>query len=186
MRANSSDFEIELTEREKTLVSQINFNFSGTSYNADSWRPIADAMEELMRSLLGRNAIPEARRKFFSDPTFFIGGHGRSHLQVFEGNGTRGDAIFRHPHFAKYLRYFVYGPDLSKPIIAAFQQRVIDCGDPFTSGDSITVGDFARQLTRSHGLEAGNAAEEFYKLALDCGLDSGDARSIRDAVKKLR
>lgn len=186
MRANPSDLEIELTEQERALVSQINFNFSGTSYNADSWRPIADAMEELMRSLLERNAIPEARRKFFSDPTFFIGGHGRSHLQVFEANGTRGDAIFRHPHFLKYLRYFVYGPDLPKPVLVAFQQKVIDCGEPFTSGDSITVGDFARHLTRSHHLETGIAAEEFYKLALDCGLDSGGARSVRDAVKKMR
>ncbi len=80
----------------------------------------------------------------------------------------------------------MYGPDLPKPVIAPFQQKVIDCGEPFTSGDSITVGDFARQLTRSHRLEAGNAAEKFYKLALDCGLDSGDARSVRDAVKKMR
>ena len=86
----------------------------------------------------------------------------------------------------KYLRYFVYGPDLPKPVIEAFQQKVVDCGNPFTSGDSITVRDFARQLTRSHGLRAGNAAEEFHKLALDCGLDAGDARSVRDAVKNLR
>ena len=47
MRANASDLEIELTEREKALVSQINFNPSPTSYNADSWRPVADATEEL-------------------------------------------------------------------------------------------------------------------------------------------
>ena len=186
MRAKASDLEIELTERERALVSQIDFYPSAASHNADSWRPIADAMEELTRSLLERNAIPEARWKLFSDPTFFIGGHGHSHLQVFEGNGTRGDAIFRHPRFAKYLHYFVYGPDLPKQVIVAFQHKVIDCGKPFSSGDSITVDDFARQLTRSNGLEASEAAEEFYKLALDCGLDAGDARSVRDAVKKLR
>ena len=186
MPANASDLEIGLTEREKSLVSQIDFNFSATSYNADSWRPVADAMLKLMRSLLKREAIPEARLKFFSDPTFFIGGHGCSHLHVFERNGTRGDAIFRHPNFVKYLRYFVFGPDLPKPAIQALQQKIIRCGEPFTSGDSITVGDFARQLTRSHGLEAGGAAEEFYKLALDCGLDADDARSVRDAVKRLR
>lgn len=186
MRANASDLEIKLTEREKALISQIDFDPSATSHDADSWRPIADAMEELMRSLLERNAIPEARRKFLSDPTFFIGGRGRSHLQVFEKNRTRGDEIFRHPHFVKYLHYFVYGPDLPKPVIEAFQQKVIDCGKPFTSGDSIAVADFARQLTRSHCLEAGDAAEEFYKLALDCGLDADDARSVRDTVKKLR
>jgi hypothetical protein len=186
MRAHVSDLEIELTEREKALVFQIDFNFSATSHNSDSWRSMADAMEELMRSLLERNAIPEARRRFFEDPAYFIGGRGLSHLQVFQKNGTRGPAIFRHGNFVKYLRYFVYGPDLPKRVIEAFQRKVIDCGEPFTSGDSITVGDFARQLTRSHGLKAANAAEEFYKLALDCGLDAGDARSVRDTVRKVR
>lgn len=186
MRANASDLEIELTERETALVLQIDFDPSATSHNAGSWRAIADAMEELMRSLLGRNAIPEARRRFFEDPGYFIGGRGLSHLQVFEKNGTCGPAIFRHGNFLKYLRYFVFGPDLPKPIIETFQQKVIDCGEPFSSGDSITVGDLARQLTRSHGLEAGTAAEEFYKLALDCGLDASKARFVRDAVKKLR
>jgi hypothetical protein len=29
-------------------------------------------------------------------------------------------------------------------------------------------------------------AEEFYKLALGCGPDAGDARSVRDTVKKQR
>src|ERR1017187_5691007 len=40
MRANASDLEIELTEAEKPLVSQIDFNFSATSHEANSWRPI--------------------------------------------------------------------------------------------------------------------------------------------------
>ena len=186
MRANASDLEIELTEPEKALVSQIDFNFSATSHDANSWRPMADAMEEVMRSLLDRNAIPEPRRRFFEDPAYFVGGRGLSHLQVFQNNGTRGPAVFRHGNFVKYLRYFLYGPDLPKPVIEAFQQKVIDCGKPFTPGDSITVGDFGRQLTRSRGLEAGKTTEEFYKLALDCGLDAGDARSVRDAAKKLR
>jgi hypothetical protein len=186
MRANASDLEIELTERETALVSQIDFDPSAISHNADSWRVIADAMEELMRSLLKRNAIPEARRRFFEEPAYFIGGRGLSHLQVFEKNGTYGPAIFRHGNFLKYLRYFVFGPDLPKPVIETFLQKVVDCGEPFTSGDTISVGDFARQLTRSHGLDAGIAAEEFYKLALDCRLDAGKARFVRDTVKKLR
>ncbi len=176
---------IELTEREKVLISKINFEPSETVHDRASWRPIADAMEELMRSLRDRNAIPELRRKFFTDPKLFIGGHGCSHRQWFERRGTRGDAIFRHGNFVKFLRYFVYGPALPKAIIESFQQKVIDCGS-FTSGDRGTVCDFARQLTRSHGLEAGNAAEEFYKLALECGLDANDAHSVRDVVKRVR
>lgn len=176
---------IELTEREKLLISQIDFEPSTTSHDATSWRPIADAIEELTRSLLKRKAFPQVRWKIFSDPTFFIGGRGRSHRQVFEKSGARGDAIFRHRNFVKYLHYFVYGPDLPKQVIESFQQKVIECGQPFTSGDRSTVANFARRLTRSHGLKA-DKAEEFYKLALECRLDQSDALSVRDAVKTVR
>jgi len=185
MTENTASVAIELTENEQHLVSQIDFHPSG-SYNRDSWQPIADAMLELMRSLLERNAIPEARKKFFTDPSYNIGGHGLSRLQVFEKNGTRGDDIFRHGNFVKYLRYFVFGPDLTAPVIQAFQEKVRDCGEPFTSGDVITVAEFARQLTRSHRLDSRQAADEFYKLALDCGLDADCARSIRESVQRVR
>jgi hypothetical protein len=42
------------------------------------------------------------------------------------------------------------------------------------------------QLIRSHGLSGPQAAEEFYKLALDCGLDADDARTVRDTVQKVQ
>ena len=87
----------------------------------------------------------------------------------------------RNPAFLKHLRYFLYGPALPDTVIAAFRQKVMDCG-MVTSGDIVPLGDEAKRLTRAHGLEPAQAAEEFYKLALECGLD-GDAKSIRDAVK---
>src|SRR5260370_327497 len=177
---------IEIPERERVLASDIDFNPEPGPYKADSWRPTADAMEELMHSLLERNAIPLARRKYFSDPEYFVGGHGRSRLQTFEKNGTRGNEIFRHCNFLKYLRYFLYGPDLPKPAIAAFQKKVIACGSPFTGSDSLEVAVFARGLTRSHALDTHAAPEEFYKLALDCGLDAGDARTVRDSVMQVK
>jgi hypothetical protein len=124
------------------------------------------------------------RRRFLTEPDYFIGGRGRSRLQDFERHGTRGAEIFRHGHFLKHLHYIVHGPNLPKSAIKAFQQKVIDCGEPFTSGDAITISHFARHLVRSQGLNPGTAAEEFYKLALECGLDAGDARSVRDAVKR--
>jgi hypothetical protein len=177
---------IELTERERDLVSRIDFEPSGKSHDRESWQPIADAMAELMESLLQRKAIPEARRRLFTDPAYNVRGHGLSRLQVFEKNGTRGEAIFRHGNFLKYLQYFLFGPDLPQAVIEAFQFRVRECGKPFTSGDALTVADAARQLTRAHGLAGPWAAEEFYKLALDCGLDADEARAVRDTVQKVR
>jgi hypothetical protein len=101
-----SDLAITLTVEEQGLASSIDFDRASGPYNPD-------AMEELMNSLLGRDAIPTPRWSFFTDP--YIGGHGKSHLEVFEGNGTRGRDIFRHPHFEQYLRYFIYGPKLRIP-----------------------------------------------------------------------
>ena len=40
-------------------------------------------------------------------------------------------------------------------------------------------------LARRHGLDR-NAAEQFFRLALDCNLDPGDARSVHDAVLTIR
>jgi len=186
MSAYYTSLAVELTEKERHLVSRIDFDPLARSHDRDTWQPVADAMSELMHSLLQRNAIPEVRKKFFTDPAYNIGGHGLSRLQVFEKNGTRGDAVFRHGNFLKYLRYFLYGPDLPKAVIDAFQKKVLDCGEPFTSGDALSVAEYARQLTRAHRLNSGAAAQEFYKLALDCGLDAGDARVVRDSVQKVR
>jgi len=46
-------------------------------------------LEELMRSLIERNAIPPARLNYFTHPDYFIGGHGRSRLQRFMDGGTK-------------------------------------------------------------------------------------------------
>lgn len=184
MSNSLADLSIELTDKEKSLAARIDFNAAGT-HNADSWLPIADAMEELMNSLMEREAIPLARWKFFTTPEYFIGGHGRSRLQRFE-DGTHGADVFRHGNFAKYLRYFLYGPDLPGLVIEAFQRKVVSCGKPFTSSDALDVAHFARDLTRSHGIDRHKAPDEFYKLALDCDMDTGDARTVRDSVMQVR
>ena len=180
----SAGLAIELTETEKQLVEKIDFNPAG--HNSVSWAPSADAIEELMRSLLTRDAIPEPRLRFFNDADYRIGRQRRSRLQGFQKWGTDGVDVVRHGNFVKYLRYFLYGPDLPNSVVDVFRRKIISCGKPFTGGDAHDVADFARSLTRSHGLEPHGAAEEFYKLALDCNLDADDARTVRDRVKKTR
>lgn len=138
-----------------------------------------------MKSLIARKAIPEVRTSYFNNPDLNIGGRGRSRAGIFEKNGTRGEAIFRHPHFLKYLHYFLYGPDLPPQVLEAFRQNVADIGF-VTSSDIVPLGALARQLTRTNRLDSGDAAEEFFKLALDCGLELYEARSIRDSVKAAR
>jgi len=102
------------------------------------------------------------------------------------GRRDQSDDVFRHGNFVKYLRYFLYGPDLPETVIESFQRKVIRCGKPFTSSDANEIADFARGLTRSHGLDTYKAPGEFYKLALDCQLDTEDAGVIRQSVMQVR
>lgn len=180
MRAPAADV-IELNDQEKALLAKIDFE----PRDPDSWPAVADAMEELVRLLLARNAIPEQRLRYVADPEYNVGGHGSSRYQIIERN-SRTTPVVRNPAFLKHLHYFLYGPNLPRPVIEAFQRNVTACGEPFTGSDALTVADFARQLTRSHGLDPLKAPEEFYKLSLDCGLDAGDARVVRDSVMKVR
>jgi hypothetical protein len=174
---------VELTEQERRLLNRIELD--ALSLKHENARQNGDLACELMKSLLLRNAIPEVRMEYFSIPQFNVGGHGSSRMAIFERNGTRGDDIFKHPHFLKYLSYFIYGARLPDRVIRDFCHEVQKCGQ-VTSGDIAPLGKFAKRQTRSEQLDPGTAAEEFYKLALDCRLSESTARSIRDDVKRVR
>lgn len=175
---------IELTVEEKALLGRIDFApASPTRHDPEYWNAVGEAALRLMKSLIARKAIPAVRSKYFTDSDFNVGGRGRSRAQIFEKNGTYGEAIFKHPHFLKYLHYFLYGPNLPPIVIEAFQQKIAGLGH-ITSSDIVPLGAFARRLTRDHKLRGDDPAEEFFKLALDCGLERHEARSIRDSVKE--
>jgi len=176
---------IAVTASEAALVAQIDFAPSLGRHDAPSWRVVGNAAVALMASLIARKAIPPARMKFFTHPDCNIGGRGRSHCEVFEQNGKHGEAIFRDPNFvARYLRYFIYGPELPAPLVQSFEDEVAACGN-VTSGDVLTLAGHAKRLAREYGLGRA-AADEFFRLALDCGLDPSDARVVRGAVMQVR
>jgi len=92
--------------------------------------------------------------------------------------------ILRHPHFLRYLKYFIYGPDLPEPTIRRFYQIVEN--DMFTSAevlDHLTA--FVRKEVKEKGFDPKPAAEEFFKVAHEAG--AGDfAESIRTAAMRVR
>lgn len=140
---------------------------------------------KLTELLLARQgAIPSQRIAYFTEPEYCIGGRGSSHKELFARNLRQG-SMLEHPHFLAYLRYFIYGPDLPEHVIGAFAAKVEECGQ-VTSSDIIPLAKHARHLTRSHGLDPREASEEFYKLALEYGLDSGYAEIIRKQVRTIR
>jgi hypothetical protein len=104
---------------------------------------------------------------------------------VFVQNECHGTDIFRDPNFvARYLQFFIHGPNLPEELMTAFADEVRACGN-ITSGDITILCTTAKRLAKRHGLDS-NAAEEFFRLALDCDLDPGEARAVRDAVRTMR
>jgi hypothetical protein len=153
---------IELNATEEALLKEI------------VWEPISDDHEAfvansqraaaLTESLLKRKGIPKIRVAYLSDPSMNIGGYGKSRNEWFEKNGCRGDALFRHPDFLKYLKYFVNGPDLPKDTIRGFCQ-IIEKDSGTSSMVLEAAKAFVRKEIREKGLNKRHSAEEFFKLA---------------------
>ncbi len=177
------EYHIDLTEEEKKLTDKIDFG-NTKPQTQEAYQTNQEPIVKLMRSLLERNAIPSHRMNYWGDSEYNIGGHGKSRREVFERNGTCGEDIYTHPHFLTYLYYFLFGSTLPNSVILKFEKRV---GNPelITSGDILPIENYARTLTKEFDLERDYAAEEFFKLSLDIGLDVYYAKGVRDSVKKL-
>lgn len=174
-------YEIELTEDESDLLQQIELDMARLDHTQlERQGPL---VLRLLQSLRERNAIPKVRLRYWSDADYATGRVKASHQGLFERNGRRGSEIFTNPQFLKYLRYFLFGADLPKEAIVEFEEAV---GDPkwVTSGDATAIAKAARRIVRQYGLRGDE--EEFYRLALDMGLDQPFARTVRDAAKQAR
>ena len=140
-------YHVELTDNEQMLVARIDFE----SCDRESYLNNQEPILALVRSLSDRNAIPEQRLKYWNDPEYNVGGRFTSKRGTFERNGTEGDEIYRHPHFLKYLRYFLYGADLPDDLIDRFRSS---CEEGFvnfshvTSSDIVPICKSARTVSR--------------------------------------
>jgi hypothetical protein len=173
--------DIVLTEEELTFLSQINFNRK----THDELRSSLEPMALLAARLLERHAVPEVRIAYFTDPDFNPGGRGKSREDIFKGNGTSGDEILCHPNFLKHLEYFIFGPKLPSAVIDKFKSEASFSGH-LTGGDINDLAPYARSCIRSYGLDPHDAAEEFYKLAVECGAMPAFAETMRSSVRAVK
>lgn len=178
-------FSIALTPEEAAITEAMAFDPLVFRADHQAFLKNADLAHDLTSSLLARNAIPEQRLRYFTDAEYNPGGRGKSRKESFERNMPTGDGLFRHPHFLKYLRYFIHGASLPPSAEVAFTRAAQDCG-PFSSGDMAPLSSTARQLARTHRLAPKAAADEFFKLCLDLGMSAGYAGSIRSSVQQLK
>lgn len=173
--------DIELTAQERELFNQISFR----SDRHEDIRASIMPMVALSESLVKRRAIPEVRRRYFTDSERNPGGRGKSRQEVFEGNGTSGAEIFAHPNFMPYLEYFVCGPNLPSAVITEFRAAARFSGY-LTGGDVVDLNPKARAAVRSAQLDPYEASVEFHKLVLECGATPSSAESIRNAVRSVK
>ncbi|MCI0642562.1 MAG: hypothetical protein L0Y70_26080 [Gemmataceae bacterium] len=171
---------VKLSKKEQALENEICWDMVELTKRDDRLDHL-EKMGELAELLFERNAIPKVRLAYFTDPKMNVGGHGKSRKQVFEQNGTSGRDLRRHPHYMAYLRYFIYGPDLPKETIRGFCKIIED--DAGTSGMVLKqIRAFVRKEVRDKKLDAGHAADEFFKLAHE--IDKASlAESVRSAAK---
>lgn len=169
---------IDLNADEAVLLERINFD----TRDHDAIKQSCAASAKLMPILLDRSAIPAERLAYFTDPGCLDGK--RSRLDIFEGNGTRGNEVFEHPNFLKYLRYFVHGSQLPLKVQQAMREAVGDSKN-FTSGDLEPLRVLARRLVRQYALGS-TSSDAFFQLAIDLGLSDDHAHSIRKAASSVR
>ena len=169
---------IELKPEESELLDQIDFKWQ----SLDDGRRSCVACARLMQLLLDRDAIPDRRLRYFTDPE--LNGGKKSRMEQYEENGTKGADIFSHGGFLKYLRYFVHGASLDEAVKIDMAKLV---GDPsyFSGGDLEPVRKQARALARSSGRKSA-ASDDFMMLMNDIGLSPYYADSVRRAVLSVK
>lgn len=176
-------FSISLTPEEQITAGTLFYLWP--NHPRDWTKDVESQQMGLFNSLVNRNAIPEHRRNWFHEPSFFIGGRGKSRKQLFEKNGTVGKEILRHPHFYRYLHYFIFGPNLPEGLMAGYERFVHQLMKPLTSGDVEPLRKEIRRLMRSYDLDR-SSSEEIYKLALELDLGRWNAESVYRAAGDVR
>jgi hypothetical protein len=177
--------QIELTPAEQELANQIVFDVLNHRMEYEQTMENGERAAGLMGMLIDRKAIPELRLRYFTDPDYNPGRGKESRFTYFKNNAGSTDEVFRHPEFLKYLHYFIYGADLPPLLKQEFLNKAEDTW--VKPGD---VAKFAQQLVRKYNLERHpmnyRLKEVFYQLAVDCGCTEGTARSVREAVTKVK
>ncbi|HYK88723.1 MAG TPA: hypothetical protein VE398_08130 [Acidobacteriota bacterium] len=167
---------VELTEFEQALFDQIDFGGDAGHLAALA---SGKASRQLMESLIKRNAIPGVRLDYFTKP--FPGGRGKSYMEAFRRN-LRGRHIFEDSGFVqRFVRYFVFGPDLAKRTIERFCEIA-------AKDNKEELNRFVRRETRNAGrMNRRKMADDFFKLALECFPDDPlTPERIRNAAMQAR
>lgn len=174
-------FTINIDEQDSELLAEVILDPAQVS-NGEETRKNGSSAARLFNSLKSKGLIPEVRLRVFADDNY-ASGRGPSPRSSFHKNGHSDDTMLEHPHFLKYLKYFIYGPLLPTVVIAEIQNKLNELG-PITSSDHITLRRFIRKITRDHKLQKTDA-EEVFRLILELEDDLYLASELRKEVIKV-
>ncbi len=169
--------KISLTTDEESYLSQVQFDLL-QSDNGERQRSLS-AAASLAKSVLGRGGVPKIRWRYFTERELNVGA-ALSREELLEAKGVSPSGLLMEPAFLPVLHYWIYGPQLPQDIISWFMVAVAHGTDVRGLRRSV------RQAVRERGLPRDEVVEEFYKLALEAGLDSEAAWSIRNAVFTMK
>jgi hypothetical protein len=175
--------QIELTDSETALYVQVSEadRRSLVDHDFNRARQAGQAAKELFRSLQRRHSIPEKRLRYFADREYSASDTRTSRRERFLRNAHTEDAMYEHPHFWKYVLYFINGADLPSAIVDRFAELARD-----SMRDYNTLSSFARRASRQLPGDHGTKADEFFKLAIDCDCPLTEAIGVRRAVMQAR
>lgn len=178
-----SKYHLALTPEEKALADQIDFR-DEIAHHEDGheiYKANRVPIMALLNFLIVRDAIPKNRLAYWTSPELNPGRIKGSHKEIFKRNGSDGEEAYTHPNFIPLFRYFLYGAKLPQAAIDEFEAQV---GSPewFGGSDMIALTKKTLELVRKYGLRGSRDSDEFMKLALDLGLNSYNANSVRRAA----
>lgn len=182
---------IELTEAEREWSSGIDWLLERSLHVDVSavYLQNKPLIVPLVRSLLERDAIPRIRRRYVTDSELNIGGYkDTSVIGTFQRNGSSGDDMISHLHFLEYAWYFIHGAKLPDDTKGEFLDVATD---PWMELMPLrkTASRLFREDVRRGRLarrDVDSVHEEFFKLALDCGVDDYVAVSVRNHIMQVR
>jgi hypothetical protein len=176
--------KIELNAQETEWVNTLGTFEISLSEDYEKRISKLETADLLARSLLSRSVIPEVRFNYFTKPEYNLSNPKKSHEEIFESNGTKGEEILSHPHFLSYLKYFIYGAELPgslKSELAALKENH-SYDDDFTEEAAPII----KKYFKSFGSERTAFAEEVFKLCLDLNVPLAYGKLLRDKVMSWR
>ena len=175
---------IELTAEETELYKCVqNINKSN---DFDENQESLEASRTLMKKLLEREAIPVRRKQFFTDSEFQTAKTKMPRIEVFVSNGTKGEAIFRHPHFIKYLDFFINGASVPEKLEHAAEKFIENNVYQDDAFEKLLDYVKSNKLIPKNKSEKNRFADEIFKLTVDLEFELDYCFQIRKAIMQSR